>query len=269
MVERLKDVNVCVLRVGGTNCDAETARALMDVGLNSDVLHLNEAYKKGLTKYDALILPGGFSYGDYVRAGVIWARRFESKLHSDLKIFLNEERPILGICNGFQVLVETGLLPGFDKCGTSPLAALATNEPPGYRCRWVKLRVEGSACIFTHGLRSGTTMRIPIAHAEGRFLFDKKQETKYLERLSEKEQLVLQYCSNNGALANGRYPDNPNSSLHDIAGICDPSGKIFGLMPHPERAYYGWQLPNWTKEELPLYGDGYLIFKILRSYLEC
>lgn len=272
-MERLKGVKVCIIRVGGTNCDAETRRALMDVGLDADILHLNRAAKRGLKEYDALIIPGGFSYGDYVRAGAIWARKLTSKLRGELERLLRDEKPILGICNGFQVLVEAGLLPSFEGVGNPfggfPQAALATNEPPGYRCRWVRLRVEGSRCIFTHNVPVGAVLRIPVAHSEGRFLFPKEGEGRYLERLIGDGQLVLRYSLEDGTPAHGRYPYNPNGSLYDIAGICDPSGRIFGLMPHPERAYYGWQLPDWTKAgEPPPYGDGRLLFLALRSYLE-
>jgi phosphoribosylformylglycinamidine synthase len=267
MKDLLKDVKVCLLRVGGTNCDAETQRALQEIGLTSHVLHLNEAAKRGLAEYDALVLPGGFSYGDYVRAGSIWARRLISKLSHDLKRFVEEERPILGICNGFQVLVETGLLPGFDGVTSSPQAALSTNEPPEYRCRWVRLKVEQSNCIFTNNVKD-RMLRIPVAHAEGRFIFEKEKENKYLEKLKAEGQLVLRYCLKDGSPAMGQYPDNPNGSFYDIAGICNQSGKIFGLMPHPERAFYGWQLPDWTRTKLPNYGDGEILFKSLRSYLE-
>jgi phosphoribosylformylglycinamidine synthase I len=272
-VEPLKGVKACIIRVGGTNCDAETRRALVDTGIEGEVLHLKRAARLGLEGYHALILPGGFSYGDYVRAGVIWARRLTSRLRRDLEKFLDEEKPIIGICNGFQVLVEMGLLPSFDGLGhlldRDPQAVLATNEPPGYRCRWVRVRVEGSKCIFTQGIPEGAVLRIPVAHSEGRFTFPKEKEREYLERLMENGQLVLRYCLNDGSPAHGRYPYNPNGSLYDIAGICDPSGRILGLMPHPERAYYGWQLPDWTRMgEPPPYGDGRLLFQALRSYLE-
>jgi len=269
-MESLKDVKICVLRVGGTNCDAETRRALNDVGLSADVLHLNTAAKEGITDYDALILPGGFSYGDYVRAGAIWAKQLISRLGRDLKVFMREERPILGICNGFQALIEMGVLPGGgDEVFASSSAALAPNEPPGYRCRWVTLTVAKSSCIFTAAIPAGAELRIPIAHGEGRFILSKETEDIYLKQLKDNGQLVLRYCSKDGMPANGSYPDNPNGAFNDIAGICDSSGKIFGLMPHPERAFYGWQLPDWTRcIEAPQHGDGYLIFAALRFYLE-
>jgi len=265
-----EEIRVCILRVGGTNCDAETKRAFTDLGVKAEVVHFNELLrKKNLLDYQLLVFPGGFSYGDYVRAGAIWAKWFMAKLGRDLKEFVKEERPILGICNGFQVLVEAGLLPGFNGISDQPQAALATNFPPGYNCRWVYLKNENSSkCAFTWKIPRGKVLRIPVAHSEGRFLFPKEKEEEYLRELYENGQLVFRYCLENGEYAEGRYPANPNGSFHDIAGICDPTGKIFGLMPHPERAYYGWQLPDWTKKmEPPLQGDGKLIFQSITEYL--
>ncbi|MFQ6095073.1 MAG: phosphoribosylformylglycinamidine synthase subunit PurQ, partial [Candidatus Bathyarchaeia archaeon] len=178
-------------------------------------------------------------------------------------------RPILGICNGFQVLIEAGLLPGFDGMSKHPDAALATNVPIGYRCRWVHLRHENEGnCIFTSKIPKGKIVRIPVAHAEGRFLFPKEKENHHLKRLYDNDQLVFRYCNERGEPAGGRYPTNPNGSFHDIAGICNPDGTIFGLMPHPERAYYGWQLPDWTRTGMSeAYGDGRLIFESMVNYL--
>ncbi len=264
-------VKVCILRVAGTNCDAETKRAFEDLGVNADVVHLNRLVKeKSLFEYGALVFPGGFSYGDYVRAGAILAKRTLAKLGSDMKRFIEGERLILGICNGFQVLVETGLLPGLRRVSENPEAALATNIPIGYHCTWVHIKHENSGkCIFTQKIPKGKTLEIPVAHAEGRFIFSRETEKNYLEKFYENDQLVFRYCDENGEHANRVYPINPNGAFYDIAGICDPTGRIFGLMPHPERAFYGWQLPNWTKEEKILkYGDGKLIFQSMVEYLK-
>ncbi len=263
--------SICILRVGGTNCDAETKRALEDLGAEANIVHMNELIeKRNLLDYEALVIPGGFSYGDYVRAGAILAKETLVELGDDLERFVQDQRPILGICNGFQVLVEAGLLPGFEGISKYPRAALATNIPIGYRCRWVHIRHETSDnCIFTRKIPKGRVLRIPIAHAEGRFVFPKEKEKEYLKRLYDNDQLVFRYCSETGEYAEGAYPENPNRAFHDIAGICDPSGTIFGLMPHPERAYYGWQLPDWTRREiLPEYGDGQSILESMVEYLE-
>lgn len=265
-----EEIRVGILRVGGTNCDAETKRAFDDLGASAEIVHLNEIVKKGsLLDYHALVFPGGFSFGDYVRAGAILAKGLLAKLGGDLKQFVEEERPILGICNGFQVLVEAGLLPRFDEVSELPQAALATNVPIGYRCMWVHLKHENSgSCIFTKGIKKGEVLRFPVAHAEGRFMFQREKEKSYLQRLYDDDQLVLRYCDENGEYAEGEFPVNPNGAFHDIAGICDSTGTIFGLMPHPERAYYGWQQPDWTrKERVPKHGDGRLIFESIVEYL--
>lgn len=265
-----EDIRVCILRVGGTNCDAETKRAFEDLGVQAEVVHLTRMVKQGsLLDYDVLVFPGGFSYGDYVRAGAIWAKGIMAKLGQELKRFVDQAKPVLGICNGFQVLVEAELLPGFDDGYEYPQAVFATNEPTGYRCMWVHLKHENSGrCVFTQKIQKGKTLQIPVAHAEGRFLFPKDKEKEYLQRLYDNDQLVFRYCNEKGEYAEGEYPINPNGAFHDIAGICNPDGTIFGLMPHPERAYYGWQLPDWTKREhVPKYGDGKLIFESVIEYL--
>jgi phosphoribosylformylglycinamidine synthase I len=260
---KVEDLKVCVMRVGGTNCDQETQRAFQESGVQAETLHLNELVKrKNLMDYHVLVFPGGFSYGDYVRSGVIWARTLSAKLGKELKAFRDENRLILGICNGFQVLVEEGMLPGFDGLSIYPEASLASNIPQGYNCRWVYLKQENQGkCLFTNKIAKGQILHIPVAHAEGRFLFPKEKEQKLLERLIENDMLVFRYCDKNGQYAQGQYPTNPNGAFHDIAGICNKEGTIFGLMPHPERGFYWWQQPDWTKSKsMPQFGDGRLIF---------
>ncbi|NWG11596.1 phosphoribosylformylglycinamidine synthase subunit PurQ [Candidatus Bathyarchaeota archaeon] len=265
-----EEVKVCVLRVGGTNCDAETKRAFEELKVQADIVHANDVVRRrNLLEYHVLIFPGGFAHGDYVRAGAIWAKWILAKLGTELKAFVDENRPILGICNGFQVLVEAGLLPGFDGMSLYPEAALATNLPPGYNCRWINLKQENRGkCVFTRHIPKGKTLYIPVAHSEGRFMFVKQKEKQLLERLYETDQLVFRYCSKNGEYAQGSFPANPNGSFHDIAGICNSEGTIFGLMPHPERAFYWWQQPDWTKQmQMPQYGDGKLVLEGVIEYL--
>ena len=192
---RTTKVKVCILRVAGTNCDAETKRTFEDLGVNAEIIHLSRLVKeKSLFDYSALVFPGGFSYGDYVRAGAILAKRTLAKLGSDIKKFVEEERLVLGICNGFQVLVEMGLLPGSEGMNQYPEACLATNVPIGYHCRWVYIRHESSGkCIFTSKIPKGKVIGIPVAHAEGRFIFSREKEKQYLKRLYDNDQLVFRY----------------------------------------------------------------------------
>jgi phosphoribosylformylglycinamidine synthase len=248
---KLQDIRVCVMRVGGTNCDAETQRALQELGVQADVRHLNELAKQGdLLSYQALVFPGGFSYGDYVRSGAIFARMLTAKLGKQLASFIDDNRPILGICNGFQILVEEGLLPGFDSKSGYPEASMATNIPQGFKCEWTYLRNENKGnCIFTSRISQDKVLRLPIAHGEGRLLFPKEKEQQLLQKMLDQDMVVLRYCNKNGQPADGKYPVNPNGSLYDIAGICNKEGTIFGLMPHPERAFYWWQQPDWTSQQ--------------------
>jgi phosphoribosylformylglycinamidine synthase len=267
-----EEIRVLLMRVGGTNCDKETQRAFLELGAQADVFHINQIMrdKEKFLEYDALVFPGGFSYGDYVRAGAIWAKWIIAKLGREIKRFIAEEKPIIGICNGFQVLVEMGVLPAFNGISEHPEAALATNFPPGYNCRWVYIRHENHGnCVFTRRIAKNMVLRIPVAHSEGRFTFPKERENVCLERLIENDQLVFRYCHSDGKPAENVYPANPNGSFYDIAGICNREGTVLGLMPHPERAFYWWQQPDWTKRKfLPQYGDGKLILEGMLRYLE-
>ena len=265
-----EEIKACVLRVGGTNCDDEARRSFTEIGVQTQVLHANEIVRRrSLLDYDVLVFPGGFSYGDYVRAGAIWAKWLLAKLGKELKAFVDEGRPVLGICNGFQVLVEAGLLPGFDGMSLYPEASLATNVPPGYNCRWISLRHENKGkCVFTSKIPKRKILQIPVAHSEGRFIFPKEKEKQMLKRLYENDQLVFRYCTKEGKPAEGKFPLNPNGSFHDIAGICDPEGTVFGLMPHPERAFHWWQQPDWTRQKrMSEFGDGKMIFESIVEYL--
>lgn len=263
-------IKVCIIRVGGTNCDAETRRAFLELNVQAETLHVNELAKCfSLMDYDVLVFPGGFSFGDYVRSGVIFARSLRVKLGKEIENFVDEGRPILGICNGFQILIESGVLPGLDGTSAYPEAALTTNEPQGFKCRWVYLRNENKRkCLFTSNVPTGKVLRMPIAHGEGRFLFPIEREQRLLERLIANDMIVFRYCDEKGNVANGEYPTNPNGSFDDIAGICNKEGTIFGLMPHPERAFYWWQQPDWTRQKrMPQYGDGKIVFESLINHL--
>ena len=260
----ISDVKVCVMRVGGTNCDAETARAFQTLGVQAEIKHINELVKQNnLLEYNLLVFPGGFSFGDYVRSGVIFARSLHAKLGKQMEQFIDENRPILGICNGFQILIEYGLLPGFEGSSQHAEAALTTNIPQGFKCQWVHLKNENkNNCLFTNKIPQDKILQLPIAHGEGRLLFPIEKEKEIIDKLQDNNMIVFRYCNENGELANQTYPTNPNGTTHDIAGICNKEGTIFGLMPHPERAIYWWQEPNWTNKTHTIpYSDGHLIFK--------
>ncbi|MGI0091435.1 MAG: phosphoribosylformylglycinamidine synthase I [Nitrososphaerales archaeon] len=262
-MERSK-IKICVMRVGGTNRDGDVARCLEDQGTNVETLHLNDILRRrNLGSYHALVLPGGFAFGDYIRAGAIWGKKLEAFLKDDLKLFVDARKPVLGICNGFQVLIEAGLLPEVEF--KPPEVALASNNSGKFECRWVTLRKnENSPCIFTKQLKE--TARFPVAHGEGRFIAIEKQ---VIERISQNDQIALRYAMPDGQPANQNYPENPNGSVMDIAGICNRSGTVFGLMPHPEDAYWGFETPDWSQtREIQPYGDGLGIFKSMVDYIE-
>jgi len=254
------------MRVAGTNRDADAAACLEDQGAIVEVLHLNDVIRRrNLGNYHGLVLPGGFAYGDYVRAGAIWAKRLQNFLGQDLRSFAESGKPILGICNGFQALVEAGLLPSLD-FSESPVVSLAPNTSGRFECRWAYLRTnKNSPCVFTTNLAN--LSKFPVAHGEGRFI---TQSPEILESLSRNNQIALQYARPDGNLALQSYPENPNGSELDIAGICTSSGTVMGLMPHPENAYWGYQTPDWTasKERISPRGDGLGIFKSMVDYLE-
>ena len=256
-------IRILVLRAPGTNCDKETARAIREARAEADIIHVGRIIDGtvDLFDYDGLIIPGGFSYGDRVRAGAILSAKMKSKIWDKLAKFAREGRPILGICNGFQVLVELGLLPGLSY-GEYPAVALAPNLSARFETRWVYLRhVNKGKCIFTKSL-GNSLVRMPVAHIEGRFM---ARDEKVLERLIENDQLVFTYAKPDGSPAEGEYPYNPNGSTLDIAGICNEEGNIMGLMPHPERAIYSWQLPEKRSENG--YADGMKIFRDMIDYI--
>lgn len=262
------EIKILLLRAPGTNCDAETIRALKDLGVLVELVHTQKIFReKNLMDYDALFFPGGFSYGDYVRSGAIWAKKCEYHLGRILENFINEERPVVGICNGFQLLVEAGFLPGFEGKSKHPEAALADNKW-GYQCRWIRIKnVNKGNCLLTQEIPDDYIMRVPIAHGEGRVTFLKEDEEKILKKLCENDQLVFRYVKPNDSFADMERWHNPNGSLYDIAGICNPIGNVLGLMPHPERAYFWWQTPYWARNR-PIYGDGRVFFESVINYIE-
>ncbi|MCJ2519600.1 MAG: phosphoribosylformylglycinamidine synthase I, partial [Candidatus Thermoplasmatota archaeon] len=251
----------CVLRAPGTNCDIETRQAFLDLGATAEVVRIDRL--SSLPEYHGLVIPGGFSYGDHVRSGAIMGKVMGKKFGALITAFAEEGKPILGICNGFQVLSEAGLLPGYDS-GEAQMA-LGRNASSGFECRWSYLRMENKGrCVFTKGLPQ--VVRIPVAHGEGKVIFPPGREEEYLQRLEAGDQMAFRYSTEDGVQADGRYPENPNGSFDDIAGICDSKGTILGMMPHPERAFHRIAYPDWTRTGLEDKGDGYLIFKNMLEY---
>lgn len=223
---------VCVLKTDGINCDMEMSYALEAAGSNPEVVHINQLRngERRLDDFGILAIPGGFSYGDDIASGKVLANELTSYLSEQLQEFVDKDKPVLGVCNGFQVLVRTGLLPGRTLGGQQ--ATLADNEIGRFECRWIDLQVGRSVCRLLQP-EDFEDQPIPMqtAHGEGRFFADQATITK----LRANGQIVFRYASADGSGANG-FPANPNGALEDIAGICDPTGTILGMMPHPERS---------------------------------
>jgi phosphoribosylformylglycinamidine synthase I len=223
-----------IIRTAGTNCDAELAHAFELAGATVLAIHLNLLIEQPelLERFDLLGLPGGFSYGDDIASGKIFATRLRLRLYPALRRFIADGRPVIGICNGFQLLTKAGFLPGFDLPEDRPptqVATLADNTSARFQDRWITVKAGSpSVCIWTRGMDE---CDLPIAHGEGRFF----APSQVLDRMQANGQVAL------------RYTDNPNGSLRDIAGVCDPTGLVFGLMPHPERFTHITQHPRWTR----------------------
>ena len=273
---KTKDVNIAILRIEGTNCEQESFDAFKRLGANPEFVHLkqllhidcNKDEKREVFNYQCLMIPGGFSAGDYIRAGAIFAARIKSKLQSQLKEFVEEGYPVFGVCNGFQVLTELGLLPGIDDVVASvPLACLNINDSNRFECRPTLLKHENKGkCVFTSKIPRGDIRLIPSAHAEGKLLFPLDKQSDYLRKLVENDQIVFRYVDPDGSYAG--YPWNPNGSVYNIAGICNSMGNVFGMMPHPERSFYRHQHPDWTKGELDGdFGDGKAVFESVLDYI--
>jgi phosphoribosylformylglycinamidine synthase len=241
-----------ILRTAGTNCDAETAYAFERAGFETERLHINRLLESPakLQEYQAMAIPGGFSYGDDIAAGRIFANQIAHHLHDGLHDFIAAGKPIIGICNGFQVLVKTDLLPGPLAGNTGQTCTLTNNDNGRFIDRWVHLAARSKKCIWTAGL---APLELPIAHGEGKFV---AANQAVRQALHENDQIALIYTRSDGTPAGGLTPDNPNGSTDDIAGVCDSSGLVFGLMPHPERHVSPIQHPAWTSRGVDPNSDG-------------
>ncbi len=271
-----------VLRAPGINCDRETAHACRLVGFETDLLHINQLLKapERLLDYHFLVIPGGFSYGDDLGAGTLLAKNLAIHLGRQLEQFIDEGRLVLGICNGFQALVRAGLLPGMRSWSLDafqiPVSSLTNNASAQYECRWVTLSTQPGPCIFTRGIDHH--IELPVAHGEGQFVL---AEPALLSALQDHGQVALVYTINAGQISPSSatpqfsmlaqdssqpvpYPDNPNGSVGDVAGICNAQGNVFGLMPHPERYVHALQHPQ--RQDIEGQGDGLLLFKNAFEY---
>jgi phosphoribosylformylglycinamidine synthase I len=235
-----KRVNVIVLRTAGTNCNEETAGAFTYLGGHAQQVHVNALVSGAvrLKDFHILAIPGGFSHGDDIASGRILANELRLKLGEDIKAFIAAGKLVIGICNGFQILTKAGILPGVKDA--HQVTTLFHNDSAKFESRWTHLSVADSKCVWTQGMPN--QIFLPVAHGEGKFMV---QDARVLRQLNDGGQIVFKYCTAQGEKP--AYPDNPNGSTEDIAGICDPTGRVLGLMPHPERHFLFEQHPFWTR----------------------
>ncbi|MFC1534909.1 phosphoribosylformylglycinamidine synthase subunit PurQ [Thermodesulfobacteriota bacterium] len=271
-------VRALVLTGYGLNCDYETDYSLKTAGAESHRIHINElvigkskSSETMLSHYHILVLGGGFCWADDHGAGVILASKLKFNIGEQIYQFIEDGKLVIGICNGFQSLVNLGLLPGFESDYRERRIALIGNNSGNFIDRWVNLKINPeSPCIFTKGV---SHMELPVRHAEGNFF----TSDSGIDLLFKNNQVVMQYTDEKGDIANRNWPDNPNGSLKDIAGICDPTGRIFGLMPHPEAFHDFTNHPEWTRKKELLKrkgkelesreGDGIIIFRNAVEYV--
>jgi phosphoribosylformylglycinamidine synthase subunit PurQ / glutaminase len=243
---------VLILHADGTNRDHDAAQAFELAGAEADIVHLNQlrAGEKQWDDYQLLAVPGGFSYADALGAGKLLALDLNTYFMEEVRSFIESGKPVIGICNGFQALVKSGILPdqqsaiSNQQSVSNSAATLTFNADGHFECRWVVLKPQSQTCLWTRGLTE--LIECPIAHGEGRFMLDEPDDLATLIAL---DQIALSYAQRDGTPANGEYPINPNGSIGDIAGVCNPRGNVLGLMPHPEDHIFAYQHPRWTRGE--------------------
>ena len=255
-----------VIRTAGTNCDQETLYAFEHAGAATELLHINNLAKSKnpFAGVNIVALPGGFTYGDDVASGKVLAVELAHVLGDKMKEFVDRGGLVIGICNGFQVLVKTGLLP--DARFSSAIerkATLTFNDSHKFECRWVRLKAaENTKCVFAE---PGEEIEVPVAHGEGKFVC---RTPEILQELIDNGQVVYRYATEDGS--EPVYPQDPNGSDEHIAGICDATGRVFGLMPHPERHVFSYQHPRAQREERTGEGEGIRLFHRAVQYCkEC
>jgi phosphoribosylformylglycinamidine synthase len=249
-----------ILRAPGANCDEETQFAFESAGAKAERVHVRRLREnpKLLRQHDILAIPGGFTYGDDIAAGKLLAVELTAFLGDALREFRDAEKLVIGICNGFQTLLKAGLLIPPDEDG--PLATLALNGAGRFEDRWTRLRATPGRCVWLKGCNR---FFLPVAHAEGQFVCRKDW---ILHGLEQAEQVVMRYTDAAGEPAG--YPDNPSGSKGGVAGVCDATGRVLGLMPHPERHVLPTQHPRWTRDGLRSEGDGLQLFRNAVEYFK-
>jgi phosphoribosylformylglycinamidine synthase len=260
---RRRRVQVLILTGLGLNCEAETEAAFRLAGAAPRRVHLLDLLDSKpttrLSDFAIVAFIGGFAFGDHLGAGFVFANKIRWRLYDPLVELIDRGGLAIGICNGFQTMVRLGMLPGLDGDYRTPRATLAPNDRLGYRNAWIRLGFDAqSPCVWTRGLE---TMELPSRHGEGKFL---AESPDVLERIESNRQVAARYIGPDGRPTE-EWPHNPNGSPHGIAGISDPSGRLFGLMPHPDAFLYGFHHPNWSRRRstgaLPVDGDGLAIFQ--------
>lgn len=257
------NVHALVLTGFGINCDGETQTAFMRAGAQADRVHLNDviAVPAMLENYQILAVPGGFSFGDDIASGKILANRLRYRLGDALRKFVADGKLMIGICNGFQVMVKMGILP-MENGQFRQEVTLTHNDSGRFEDRWIRLGVDpNSKCVWLKGM---TALELPVRHGEGKFI---PMDDMTLSRLKANGQVALRYLTADGTPARGRFPENPNGSVDDIAGICDATGRVFGLMPHPEAYVDRHHHPRWFREVLPEEGAGLQVFRNAVEYV--
>jgi phosphoribosylformylglycinamidine synthase I len=249
----MAQVQAVVLRAAGINCDMETEYALELAGAKAQRVHINRIIenKALLDKFHILVFPGGFSYGDDVAAGKILANQVIHHLSEAVGKFVDDGKLVLGICNGFQVLVKAGILPG-DNADHQHGVTITYNDSGKFEDRWVYLAPQTDRCVF---MEAGRQIYLPVAHGEGKVV---TSDDAVLERLLSQDHVAFKYVDKNGK--EGDYPVNPNGSMGSIAGLTDATGRVMGLMPHPERFVRPTQHPRWTRVKNIRDGDGMMMF---------
>jgi len=268
-----RNLALAILSIEGTNCDDELREALATLGARPEVVHLKQLEgrdvlpeaRRRLSDYQGLFLPGGFSAGDYVRAGAIFAARVRASIGGELEEFIRSGKLVGGICNGFQVLTELGLLPGHPGGHlVTPEAALMTNDSGHFECRPTFVAWEGGKFPPLQSTPKGTRFLFPSAHAEGKLVLGSDEVRRSVEANG---QVLFRWVAPDGSRA--AYPWNPNGSEGNIAGLTNVEGNVFGLMPHPERSFFRAQAPDWTRQGSPEgFGDGRRFLEAVLDYAD-